>query len=282
MTQSSLLAATGVVALGGVVLLAGLVLAGQRVVLFPGTARAAVAEPQLARHGVVVDWIETAHGRVESWTLTPGPDSSHPAPALLFCHGNGELIDDWLGPMTTLRDRGIAVALVEYPGYGRSTGSPSQESIAASLRVAYDRLVDRPEIDAERVVLFGRSLGGGAVGTLLGRRPAAAVVLQSTFTDVPRLARRLLPIVPSFLIRDPFDTRRALADYGGPVLVVHGRDDDLIPFTHGEALAAAAARSELVSYACRHNDCPPDWREFTDRLVHFLERHGLLRARGSV
>jgi fermentation-respiration switch protein FrsA (DUF1100 family) len=260
----------------------------QRSILFPGTRRAAPAAPDFPPELAQRYWLETTSGKVEAWYLPPPRLASQNSgadvprtPGLLFAHGNGELIDDWLQPMRALSRLGLGVLLVEYPGYGRSQGEPSQETIGETMLAAYDALASREEIDASRIVAYGRSLGGGAVGTLLraggAERPLAAAILQSTFTDVPAMARSLLP-VPASLIRDPLDTLDAIAHFEGPVLVAHGRQDDLIPFSHGEALAAAAPRAELLSYDCGHNDFPPDWTRYLEDLQSFLRRHDILRA----
>jgi hypothetical protein len=102
----------------------------------------------------------------------------------------------------------------------------------------------------------------------------AALVLQSTFTSVRSFAWRYL--MPPFLVRDPFDNLAAVRGFTGPVLVIHGRRDGIIPFRHGEALAAAAREGSLVPLECGHNDCPPDWSAYLDILEAFLRGEGLL------
>jgi hypothetical protein len=203
-------------------------------------------------------------GEVEAWYHPPSGREAA-GPAVLFFHGNGERIDDWAGAFHPLVGRGVAVLVVEYPGYGRSGGRPTQASITETAIRAYDRLVARPEVDPDRVVGLGRSLGGGAVMALSRERTLAAVVLQSTFTDVRRFARRYL--APGFLVRDTFDNLEAVEAFSGPVLVVHGTEDRLVPVEHGRALADAAERGRLVTHPCAHNDCPPDWDLFLDRVA---------------
>jgi pimeloyl-ACP methyl ester carboxylesterase len=209
-----------------------------------GPARASAPPP-----GADVVWVDAGGARVETWYLPPRGGARGRAPALLFGHGNGETIDDMAERFAPLRDLGLGVLLVEYPGYGRSTGAPSEGSIAAAFLAAYDLLARREDVDASRIVAFGQSLGGGAVCTLLSKRPVAAVVLLSTFSSARIFARRYL--APGFLVRDVFDNVRALDGYGGPVLVVHGERDALIPKENGEALRRAA-RGRLLTYDCAH------------------------------
>lgn len=221
----------------------------QRHLIFPGQMVDVRAAPRPDVAGLEVIDIQTADGRAEAWYLPPLAGEK-PAPALIFAHGNGEVIDWWAEGLDDVRRWGMAVLLVEYPGYGRSAGSPSEASIAAVMAGAYDRLVERPAIDRRRIVGYGQSLGGGAIGALSRQRPLAAMVLQSTFTDLRRFANRFW--MPSWLVRDPFDNLAAVSGFAGPVLVVHGRGDDLIPASQGEELARAAGDGVLRLHDCGH------------------------------
>lgn len=250
---------------------AGLLFALQRSVLFPGRRGDGDPPSPEPPPGVQGVWLATPAGRVEAW-FVPGPAAR--GPAFLFAHGNAERIDDWPMSMSGAASLGASLLMVEYPGYGRSEGEPSEASIRAAMIAAYDWLRARPEVDGQRIVGFGRSLGTGAVCTLVGQRPLAALVLQSGFTSVRAFARERF--VPGFLVRDPFDNAAAVARYEGPVLVIHGDHDDVIPYAHGRALAAAARHAKLITYDAAHNDCPPDlavmWRDIGD----FLGEHRLL------
>ena len=168
----------------------------------------------------------------------------------------------------------MAVLLVEYPGYGRSAGSPSQSSITEAFVAAYDALIARKDIDASRIVLFGRSLGGGAVCALSIKRPSAAQILMSTFTSARSFAKRYL--APSFLVRDPMDNLAAVEQYEGPILVIHGRHDTVIPYSHGISLHKAARAGKLITYDAGHNDCPPDWEVFWKDIEAFLVENKII------
>jgi fermentation-respiration switch protein FrsA (DUF1100 family) len=183
------------------------------------------------------------------------------------------LIDSWPEALKRVPAMGVGLLLVEYPGYGRSAGSPSQESISETFTRAYDTLAARPDVDPARNVFFGRSLGGGAVCDLAAKRPAAALILMSCFTSVRSFAIRYL--APSFLIRDPFDNLAVVRDYSGPVLVIHGRFDEIIPFGHGNTLHAAARNGKMIAYDAGHNDCPPDWSVFWRDVEEFLKANGI-------
>jgi hypothetical protein len=241
----------------------------QRQIMFP---RGMIPQPALTGQklpGLEKIWLETDFGKVESWLLPPASGSAAgPAPAIIFGHGNGELIDFWTDDLKGFCRLGFAVLLVEYPGYGRSAGAPSQGSITEAFTAAYDSLTAREDIDSSRIVLFGRSLGGGAVCALSIKRPSAALILMSTFTSARSFAKRYL--APSFLVRDPLDNLAAVEKYPGPILILHGRHDTVIPFSHGTALRKAARKGTLIAYEAGHNDCPPDWNVFWQDVEGFL------------
>ena len=223
-------------------------------------------------------YVSAGSRQVEGWLLPGrGVSAERPGPAVIFAHGNGELIDLWAEPLTELRRLGVSVLLPEYRGYGRSGGWPSQEGITEDYVKFYDLLSARPEVDSGRIVFFGRSIGGGVVCSLSRHRKPRAMILMSTFTSVTRMARRYL--VPSFLVRDPFDNLTAVSRLDIPLLLIHGRQDSLVPHQHSEQLHAAAPQSKLVSYDADHNDCPPSWPLFWEELEGFLQGAGILKSR---
>jgi fermentation-respiration switch protein FrsA (DUF1100 family) len=198
---------------------------------------------------------------------------SGPAPLLIFTHGNGELADYWIDEFDEARQSGIGVLLAEYPGYGAAPGSPSEASIVQSTLVLYDWAASDPRIDPKRIVAHGRSLGGGAAARLAVERPVAALILESAFTSVADFAARFF--APPFLVRDPFDNRQALRAYRGPLLVIHGTHDTIVPIAHGRELAALVQGSRFHEVDCGHNDCPREWAA----IRAFLIENGVLRHR---
>ena len=134
-------------------------------------------------------WLGAPEVKAEAWYLPALRDSTTVrSPALIFTHGNGELIDHWPLALEPLRRMGVSLLLVEYPGYGRSEGVPNETTIVHTVVDAYDWLAARDDVDGDRIVAMGRSLGGGPAAALTGLRPVAALVLESTFTSVAALA----------------------------------------------------------------------------------------------
>jgi pimeloyl-ACP methyl ester carboxylesterase len=248
----------------------------QRRMVFPGTSLSAPDVPVAVARRIERLWVDIDGGKVECWFLPPAGQSA-PSAAAVFAHGNLELIDLWVELSIPLQDLGVGVLLVEYPGYGRSTGVPTQRTVREAFTRAYDLLVARDDVDPNRIVLIGRSLGGGAVCDLAAHRPSAALILMSTFTSLRSLSRRFL--APGFLVRDPFENLPVVRRYPGPVLVVHGVRDGLIAYGHGVRLAEAAPNGRLITYDADHGDCPPDWPAFWQDVERFLRDSRILTTR---
>jgi pimeloyl-ACP methyl ester carboxylesterase len=247
----------------------------QRMIIFP---RHFITVPASAAvmPGLEQLWLETSEGQVEAWYLAPlSGELGTPAPLLILAHGNGDLIDYWLHSVTALRERGFGVFLVEYPGYGRSQGAPSYRAIRETYLLAYDTIIHHPQVDPQRIILFGHSIGGGAVNALAAERPSAGMILLSTFTSIRALAREQW--LPGFAALDPFDNLGVVRDYPHPILIIHGSHDQTIPYHHGVALHAATQQGQLVSLECGHNGCIQDWDRFWHDLTPFLERTDIVK-----
>lgn len=170
---------------------------------------------------------------------------------LWFFHGNAESLGDLEPFLLALRDAGYAVFAFDYPGYGQSTGKPSEKTVYASGRAARAYLRDVARVPAEKTILFGRSLGGGPAVQLAVEERYAGLVLQSTFMSAFRVVTRwkMLPL-------DQYENLKKIGRVNCPVLVMHGKADEVIAFRHGEKLLAAAKepKRHLWVERARHND----------------------------
>lgn len=221
-------------------------------------------------------WLETDEGtRTEAWfRVGEGVSVGEPGPAVVYFHGNGELIDHRAGMMGMYTELGISVLMVEYRGYGRSTGTPSEQAILEDAGVFVERLRSRGEVDVRRLVFHGSSIGGAVAASLSVAEPARALILESTFFNTASMAKKYF--VPSFLIRSPFRTDRAVEEFDGPVLVLHGEQDSLIPVTHAERLAGLSDRAVLRTGDGDHNDFPRNWMWYQGEIAGFLRGAGVL------
>jgi fermentation-respiration switch protein FrsA (DUF1100 family) len=265
-------------AIGGVYLLwVGIGLLVQRSVVFPVHASWERGSPGADMPGIEKGWLAYEGGAVEKWFIPgAGVNAGAPAPAVIFAHGNAELIDNQGALVRGFNEMGVSVLLVEFRGYGRSTGSPSEASIVEDMTRAFDLLALRPEVDARCIVFYGRSLGGGVVCALSRQRRPAAIILQSTFTSLRAMMGTFGLFGP--VVLDPMDSKSAIEKYEDSVLVMHGRADRVIPTSHGESLAAAAPNGLFQPFECGHNDFPVSSEAHWGAVRGFLERAGLLGA----
>lgn len=223
-------------------------------------------------------WMETDAGRVEAWFVPgAGRNAEKPGPIVMCFHGNADVIDQWMGIADSWNQRGFSVLLPEYRGYGRSAGAPSQKAIVADMAAWHKAMLARPECDG-RIVLHGRSLGGGVAAAVAdrvnGSSPVSAVVLDTTFTSIRSYAHGYG--APGFLVRHPFATDEVLPRLGCPVFIAHGRDDDVTPISHARTLAGLAKKPTLVEMSGGHLDFPSEPALYTTELNAFLVRAGLL------
>ena len=193
---------------------------------------------------------------------------------VLFFHGNAGNVGDRIGSIRTFHRLGWNVFIFDYRGYGRSGGAPSEEGTYRDAAAAWAHLVEGRGIRPGEIVLFGRSLGGAVAAVQAVRHTPAGVILESTFTSVPDLAAGLYPWLPArLLVRFRYDTLARVPDIRAPLLVVHSRGDDLIPFAHGRRLYEAAREPKhFLEISGRHNDGFFTSAERYERgLARFLE-----------
>lgn len=130
------------------------------------------------------------------------------------------------------------------------------------------RLVSLPMVDPKRIVFHGRSLGGSVLSELARHRRPAAIIVESTFTSIKAMAYG----APAFLLSDRYDTVTALSGYQGPILVIHGTKDDVVPVRHAFEMKRRVPTAELILYNCGHSDGPPSWSIYWKDISGFLGR----------
>ncbi|TWT40330.1 Alpha/beta hydrolase family protein [Phycisphaerae bacterium RAS1] len=221
--------------------------------------------------GVEQWWTGTdTDARVEAW-FKPGRGRSaaNPGPAVIYFHGNGDLIDYHWNALQHYRDAGISTLAVEFRGYGRSGGKPSIAGIVADGRAFREMLVQRPEVDPQQIIFHGLSLGGGLAIALSEDAPPAALIVEATFFSLDELIARFG--LPPQLSRHRLDSGRIVAGLHVPLLVLHGRHDATIPVDHGRRLARAARHGQILELDCGHSDIQPPW----PAVRQFLRESGL-------
>lgn len=199
--------------------------------------------------------------RLAALWLPPPPSAGGEPWAILFSHGNGEDVGDVRPLLERLRNAGFGVLAWDYRGYGLSDGRATEAATYRDIEAVYRHLTGELRVPPERILVYGRSLGSGPSVELAARRPIGALVVESGFATAFTVMTRV-PLFPF----DRFRNAAKIARVGAPVLIVHGTEDEVVPYSHGRQLFAAAAepRTHLWVEGAGHNDV---WIHAGDRVL---------------
>lgn len=183
-------------------------------------------------------WL-TAHDghRLHAWYVP----ARNPRFTVLFLHGNGGNMSAQMDAVSAYHDLGCDVLYMDYRGYGQSDGVPEEQGLYADADTAWHYLVQELGADPHQIILVGRSLGGGVATWLAVQHPPRAMILEATFVSLPAVVAERFLFPPAYLVMNhTYPSRERLQQIHAPVLVVHSRTDQLIPYRHGKRLFAAA------------------------------------------
>jgi len=189
--------------------------------------------------------------RLGAWWIPSGA----PRGVLLYCHGNGGNISALLDSIRVYNRLGLDLFVFDYRGYGESSGSPSEQGLYRDVEAAWNYLEQIRRINPQKIVVFGWSLGGPVAAWISQKHRPGALILEGAFTSLQDAARDRVPgFFVTLFIPDQYPTKRYVARVQSPVLIIHSRDDEVMPFHHGEALfAAARGAKQLLVIRGSHN-----------------------------
>jgi fermentation-respiration switch protein FrsA (DUF1100 family) len=176
---------------------------------------------------------------------------------LLFFHGNAGNISHRLDKLRLLNEQGFSVFIFDYRGYGQSAGVPSEQGTYADAEAAYRYLTLERQIPSQHIVFYGESLGCAVATEMAARHAAAALVLESPFTSTVAMGKRAFPWLPvEWIVRYRYDTLAKISTIKTPLLILHSRQDEIVPFAMGLELLSAApsGRKHLVELTGDHNE----------------------------
>lgn len=179
-----------------------------------------------------------------------------PRATLLFLHGNGGNISHRIEKLIMYHRLGLAVLIIDYRGYGRSQGSPGETGTYRDAEAAWRYLTETRKLPADRIILYGESLGAAIATKLATQHRAGALVLDSAFTSIMDMGRHYYPWLPvRWLTRIKYPTLDLIRNNHAPVLVVHSPEDDIVPYVQGKKLFAAANEPKFfLEIAGDHNN----------------------------
>jgi pimeloyl-ACP methyl ester carboxylesterase len=210
---------------------------------------------------------------LHAFYLPSTPPRQNPR-AILFLHGNAGNASHRLPNAAELAGRGADVLLIDYRGYGLSEGTPSESGTYADARAGLAHLIEERGIPEERIVLFGRSLGGAVAVDLARDRNLAGVILESTFTSIADVARGMMGPPAAYLARGVFDSASKIDRIRVPLLFFHGDRDGVIDYALGRRLfelAPEPKRFETLAGAGHNDTVQVGGRPYFERIAQFLD-----------
>ncbi|HJL05060.1 MAG TPA: alpha/beta hydrolase [Polyangiaceae bacterium LLY-WYZ-15_(1-7)] len=197
-----------------------------------------------------------------------------PRPALIYFGGNAETLHPDREPFPSLRAAGVHVALVAYRGYGRSGGAPSGPALLEDALLTYDAVAALPQVDADAIAVWGRSLGSGVATHVGAHRPVRALVLVSPYTRLSDAAADHYPWLPvRLLFRHEIDSAANAQAIDRPALLFHGTEDRVVPFAQGASLADAWPSARLIVLEGRGHGDLESTEAYPEEALRFLRTH---------
>lgn len=219
-------------------------------------------------HSVEKIVLDTPDGeKLEAWSWKGNPDK----PVIAFFHGNAGNLSHRAITFRMFKALGLGFVAVDYRGFGNSTGKPSEAALYRDAEQVLAYMNEKFGVEDQRIVLYGESLGSGIVTEMATRRPFAGVVLQSPYTSVAAAAKRRFFWLPiDLLLTERFSNIDRIDRINAPLLVIHGRDDELFPVDMAESLVEKARDPKTGVYLANtsHNDL--DIRDIADHLQSFI------------
>jgi fermentation-respiration switch protein FrsA (DUF1100 family) len=175
---------------------------------------------------------------------------------LLFCHGNAGNISHRIESIQFFNQLSLDVLIFDYRGFGKSEGSPDEQGTYLDAAAAWNYLIETKGYHPDQIIIFGRSLGSGIAAWLAGEKHSKTVILESSFTSLPDLGAKVYPLFPVRLLsRYKYDTLKNLQHITCPILFVHSKNDEIIPYSLGyENFQNAAEPKKFLEIHGSHND----------------------------
>jgi abhydrolase domain-containing protein 17 len=209
--------------------------------------------------------LSSANGVQISATYLHNPEARF---TILFSHGNAEDIGTALPTLERLKAMGFSVFAYDYQGYGTSSGVPSEDNAYQDVEAAYNYLNDNLNIPADRIIAYGRSLGGAVAVELAQKRHLGGLIIEGSFTTAYRVVTKI-PLFPF----DKFKSISKIKQVRCPVLIIHAKKDEVVPFSHGEKLFLEANEPKAsfwVEEAGHNNLLQVAGKNYEKALLEFL------------
>lgn len=202
--------------------------------------------------------------------------AKNPRATLLFCHGNAGNIGDRVEYIGLFNEMNLDVFIFDYRGFGRSARWPNESGTYLDALAAYNYVRSNKGVPEAKIILFGKSIGGNIAIDLATKANAALLISDSAFTSTVAMGRQIYPFLPvSLIVTQRYDALSKIEKIDLPKLIIHSKDDEIVPFHHGEALCQAAREpKEFFVMEGTHNEAIFTFRgKYREGIEDFLGRY---------
>ena len=219
-------------------------------------------------------YLTTSDGEsLDAWYFPP-PEKEQPI--ILFFHGNGGNLASCQNTVHKFLSLGVGFLLFDYRGYGNSSGTPSEEGLHKDAVTAWNWLTREEGIPADRIILYGRSLGATVAARLSAKEAfaAAGIIMESGFSHLGAMREHLYPFFPARLTKFTFDSRPWVQQRRSPLLIAHSKQERYIPYAQARELYSLAAEPKrLFPLKGGHaKGWDESWPEYSKALNEFLQK----------
>ncbi len=192
---------------------------------------------------------------------------------LFYLHGNGGNLSHRIGKVAFFHELGMNVFIIDYRGYGKSTGVPSEEGLYVDARCGYEYLINTLKVPAEDIVVFGESLGAAVAIQLASEVKLRALILEGAFTSVAEMSRRVYPLLPTVYLRTRYDSVSKINNITAPKFFIHSRNDEVVPYDMGLRLFKESQEPKtFFEIHGGHNEAFFSWQnQIREKIIRFLD-----------
>jgi hypothetical protein len=216
-------------------------------------------------------YLNTQDGvKINGWFI-PHPKTRY---TLLFCHGNAGNIGNRMDKILLLRKLDLNIFIIDYRGFGKSQGRPTEKGFYLDAQAAYNYLLNARKITPQEIILYGESLGTAVAIDLAAKQKVKALILEGAFSSGKDMAVTIYPFLPKFIFSNMFDSLTKIKKIDAAKLFIHSRNDEIVPFTLATKLFNAAKDPKyFLETAGDHNNSFLDFQEdYISSIAAFIKK----------
>ncbi len=212
--------------------------------------------------------------KLNAWFI----ETKDPVATVLFLHGNAGNVSNRIGIIQMFHEAKFNIFIVDWRGYGRSQGIPSEQGLYDDALAGYEYLINEKKVPPEQIIIYGKSLGANVAIDLASRVKIGIFICDSSFTSALDMGRELFPYIPGLFLEAvlsvKFDALSKIKEVKIPKLIIHSKDDEVIPFSHGQRIfEQALSPKEFYISKGSHNEAISIDENFMPVITKFIKKY---------